>query len=536
MLLAFLGCAVLHPASRLKVSILLSDVSQQHQAIPETVEYGISAEAGLFLLAESLDKRWPVRNFDSDTVYTDWRYFETIDIVDGGERWTLKQHQYQGRVSGDGLKQMELQKVVRSTQQIAGQNPQIDEKQEPIDLSKSLSAQAVELELKQLTSFGFSGGFRSLYSAVKQSIPPNYVLLNSQKKGQIVLERSHEKSIQSVTKKKSARWDLRDRIILEKTGNLVEIQITREHRMTKDGQVGPWRNSKSHDFASALMFWRRLIQAADGRIKLNPAGVELSKYNRGSLSLPPRPPNLRTMNQIKEVITAKAIEEAKGDFSVCLAGLFVNPKNPYGLTWDLGYVDLTVGTIGVTGELVSEVGKLTGDTVDLGIDVTNEAVGIVTQGRVKKAGTYAALHPAVKEVQAKAKMADELGSLTSDIAKITKEFLPSSPDVKGQVSIHGKSLNIPVVRNQLVREFDSFCIDGRFNGTSPAIDLWLEDLDRGQKNNDIIGQCHVQLRTVIGNQGSGIQCDQARVYYSYEFNFSPEMISYIGLPPPERQK
>ena len=104
----------------------------------------------------------------------------------------------------------------------------------------------------------------------------------------------------------------------------------------------------------------------------------------------------------------------------------------------------------------------------------------------------------------------------------------AAPDIVGDATIGGTPFHLPQ-QHDSSRSTPRFCSIANYRAGEPYTQVTLSDTDL--EITDLIGECSVDLGTVLTSGASGIPCGSAQLFMSSTYNFSFGQIRVVGLPP-----
>jgi hypothetical protein len=217
------------------------------------------------------------------------------------------------------------------------------------------------------------------------------------------------------------------------------------------------------------------------------------------------------MKEIEKVVTEKAYQTGVGAFDVCLDTVLVNPKAPSGFDWDLPGVSETIGVVGAASEAMGEINRLGDSFPPLGIAM-DAGMAYASNGQIDR-------HQAAA-----------IAKLTAQISELASPYLPTGPDVNGQLFVGGAQLPFPYTEDSLRIDLGACARTNFGSGSQQAISVSMTDIDF--EYHDPIGACAHPLAAVIERGPSGLPCGYSRLLGRATFAFSFDQIAVVGLPPP----
>lgn len=315
----------------------------------------------------------------------------------------------------------------------------------------------------------------------------------------------------------SASWDARESLEARIGQNgAVTVTYLKDDRFTVGATVGDWIAANPSDAPAvdwALAALRQGFVAGDlvfGEAHLAPVAPRPLV-----LSEPPPLPKVRTIDEVKAVVTARAIEQGVGRFEVCVDVILVNPASPEGTNWDLPgmetALDIVTGASQVAATTLAEVNRV-GDLFPPVGAVVDTTLASASGGLVER------------------HTAERVSKITSAVAGYANANLGYAPDVVGTYTVGDTVLRLTPTHDQLTSA-QGLCstTDFRRRGPLVGVEVWDDDLDQP----DFVGSCSYTLDDVLRRGGSGIACGYARVFPSARFLFDLDQIAVVGLPPPE---
>lgn len=316
-----------------------------------------------------------------------------------------------------------------------------------------------------------------------------------------------------------ATWEARVTLtarVDEQTGRVV-VESRLDHRFSTESAEGAWETAPEQNPAPALDWLADTLRAALPAGEARYGGELLASVAQRNepIADPPTPPPLRTMAQIETIITRRAFEQARGDFTVCVDHILVNPKGPGGYDWDVPGASLVLdaveagadGATGAFGEL-----NAVADRQPLVAAAADGGMAWLTNGTIDR------------------RQAESMARITVKVAGWTSRQLPTQPDVAGSVVIGERVFPLPETENAF-RVDPGVCSDVHMAPGAPVASVSLWDVDL--QYNDAIGTCTLSSADVLDRGLTGVGCGYARVYTSARFKFSFAAIREIGLPPAE---
>jgi hypothetical protein len=347
-------------------------------------------------------------------------------------------------------------------------------------------------------------------------LPAGYEIVERRENG-LVAQRTVSKRKERERKGLWGTWDARTTLTAEVVPETKIVQVTErtDHRFSTEAGEGEWKAASTSSTADATDWLAAAMRSAvpSGRAAFGAPLLEPVETRSAALALPPTLPQLRTMKEIEEIITARAYETATGNFTVCVDTVLVNPKDASGEDWDLPYATevLSATTTGASaaGDALGQinddtvVGQAAGDMVDAGLMYMTG--GVLDKERAKV-----------------------VAKLTAGLAGWTAKHLPVQPDVQGSLVIAGQDFSMGESEDSLTVKVDQ-CATADFRRGSVAFKAAFWDVDLSE--HDPIGSCTVSIESAIAGTVRGVPCGWTRVFPGVTYNFSFEQIEKVGLPP-----
>ncbi len=452
-------------------------------------------------------------------VSTDWAYAGETGVDEAGEYFDQERSRQEVEFARTGGElSMRLVWVVGERRHYAGGKVESwRESEEPADPGP-LAAQLTRLETQHLTNVVARGNPKGLLDDFARAVPPEYTVAD-RGATTVVITKVSNKTREKPNRGWSASWDARLTLsaAVDPEQGVVTVTSVLEHRFSTESSEGSWERAGVQNSAAATDWLASTLRialpakhASFGAALLDPVAAL-----RATFTPAPAPPRLRTIREVEEIVRLRAFEQRRGDFTVCIDHVIVNPKDGSGYDWDLpGVSDMLEATqdLASTGEEVMGELNAAADRQPLIGALADGGMAYLTGDAIDR-----------KQVQS-------LLAATAGLASWTTKHLPAKPDIAGGIVVGGQQAPLPEAEDTL-RLDPHVCDDVRFRPgfDVAAVELWDVDL----QENDFIGRCSISPDEIVDLGLTGIPCGFARVYASAQHRFSLAQVKLLGLPPAE---
>lgn len=514
------GCVPKHP-----VELLQRDAKKFEREFAKTQaetskdsSFFVPVSDGTTAAAQLMAETQTVVDVGPTSVGCDWTYSGAVGLDEGGEYMEQARSRLVAAFETTGAE------LVPLVTEISGRRVlRVDE---AADWSEArtkgklpgLSERLGELELRHLKDIRVPGNPAELIADFARSVPPGFDL-DVRTATVITVQKVSSKRRDKPKKEWWATWESREtlRAEVDVDGKYLIVTSVLHHRYNTEEAEGDWSTAPTQNSAAAVDWTANALRLAipAGRASFAPALLASPAAEDRRFSAPPRAPRLRSISEVADVVRLRAFAQRRGDFTVCVDHVIVNPKSASGYDWDLPGV--------------SEVVSASESLAAAGEEVVGELNAVAERQPIVAALADGGMAYLTGDTVDRRQL-ESILRVTKSVAGWTNKHLPVKPDLRGSLDVGGTVFPIDLHDDSL-RIDPEACADLRLGGGGviAALELWDDDLSE----DDLIGKCAIGPEDVFDRGLTGIPCGFARVYASAQFRFSLAQVKLLGLPPAE---